>query len=64
MKEIINKHVIDWVEDNILSLEHIDRLVVKTGYSIRTHEIWFKHQFHQSLGEYMLRRRMSYAASL
>lgn len=29
MKEIINKHVIDWVEDNILSLEHIDRLVVK-----------------------------------
>jgi hypothetical protein len=41
MKEIINKHVIDWVEDNILSLEHIDRLVVKTGYSRRTLEIWF-----------------------
>lgn len=31
MKEIINKHVIDWVEDNILSLEHIDRLVCKNG---------------------------------
>jgi len=64
MKEIINKHVIDWVEDNILSLEHIDRLVVKTSYSRRTLEMWFKHQFLQSLGEYMLRRRMSYAASL
>ncbi|WP_165460302.1 helix-turn-helix transcriptional regulator [Atlantibacter sp.] len=64
MKETVRKHIIEWVEDNIYSLTGIDELVQEVGYSRRTIETWFKQWYKQSVGEYMLKRRISRAAIL
>ena len=62
MKESISNYILTWVEENNFSILHIDQLVKDTGYSRRTIETWFKEKYHLSLGEYILRRRLSLAA--
>jgi cellulose synthase/poly-beta-1,6-N-acetylglucosamine synthase-like glycosyltransferase len=64
MKETIRKHIISWVEENIYSLANIDDLTKVLGYSRRTIETWFKQQYGQSLGDYILKRRICRAAVL
>lgn len=64
MKETIRKHILLWVEDNIYSLGNIDELTKVIGYSRRTIENWFRQRYHQSLGEYIIKRRISRAAVL
>lgn len=64
MKESIRKHILEWVEDNIYSLTSIDILVQELGYSRRTIETWFKRWYQQSVGEYIIKRRISRAAIL
>ncbi|MCM7512243.1 helix-turn-helix transcriptional regulator [Enterobacter hormaechei] len=62
MKDSIRKYILSWVEENNFTILHIDDLVADIGYSRRTIETWFKEHYQLSLGEYILRRRLSRAA--
>ncbi|EOZ1433087.1 helix-turn-helix transcriptional regulator [Enterobacter hormaechei] len=62
MKDSISNYILSWVEENNFTILHIDDLVADIGYSRRTIETWFKEKYRLSLGEYILRRRLSRAA--
>lgn len=62
MKDSIRRYILSWVEENNFTILHIDDLVADIGYSRRTIETWFKEHYQLSLGEYILRRRLSRAA--
>ncbi len=62
MKDSISNYILSWVEENNFTILHIGDLVADIGYSRRTIETWFKEKYRLSLGEYILRRRLSRAA--
>jgi len=64
VKEATNQYILNWIDENILSIASVQPIVEKTGFSRRTIEYWFKQRYRLSPGEYLLVRRISYAASL
>ncbi|EEK8041227.1 helix-turn-helix transcriptional regulator, partial [Salmonella enterica subsp. enterica serovar Javiana] len=64
MENTVIKFILNWVEKNIYTGENIGDLVGKTGYSRKTLETWFYKYSNITLGDYLLRRRMSRIAVL
>lgn len=64
MKNTVVRFILSWVELNISTGSKIDDLVAETGYSRKTLEMWFHNYSNITLGEYLLRRKMSRIAIL
>ncbi|EMU6860912.1 helix-turn-helix transcriptional regulator [Escherichia coli] len=64
MKTSICNYILKWVENNICTGNGINELVLSTGYSRKTIELWFYKVYKISLYSYLLRRRMTFAATL
>ncbi|HGK5340685.1 TPA: helix-turn-helix transcriptional regulator, partial [Salmonella enterica subsp. enterica serovar Wandsworth] len=64
MQNVICKHILFWVEENIYTGLNIADLALSTGYSRRTLEVWFSEKYNITLGRYLFRRRMTRAAIL
>ncbi|EJI5536561.1 helix-turn-helix transcriptional regulator, partial [Escherichia coli] len=64
MRARICNYILRWVENNICSGNGINELVLSTGYSRKTIELWFHKTYKMSLYSYLLRRRMTFAATL
>lgn len=62
MQQIICRHILQWVEDNIDTGRNISGLAKTVGYSRRTLESWFLTFCEMSPGDYLFRRRMTRAA--
>ncbi|EFD3785387.1 helix-turn-helix transcriptional regulator [Escherichia coli] len=64
MRTSVCNYILRWVEKNICTGNGINELVVSTGYSRKTIELWFQRTYNMSLYSYLLRRRMTFAATL
>ncbi|MCD3721781.1 AraC family transcriptional regulator, partial [Escherichia coli] len=64
MKASVCNYILRWVENNICTGNGINDLVLSTGYSRKTIELWFHRTYKISLYSYLLRRRMTFAATL
>lgn len=64
MKVSVCNYILRWVENNICTGRGINDLVLSTGYSRKTIELWFHRSYKMSLYSYLLRRRMTFAATL
>ncbi|EHR8476044.1 helix-turn-helix transcriptional regulator [Escherichia coli] len=64
MKASVCNYILRWVENNICTGNGINDLVLSTGYSRKTIELWFHRTYKMSLYSYLLRRRMTFAATL
>ncbi|EIV0763553.1 helix-turn-helix transcriptional regulator, partial [Escherichia coli] len=64
MKVSVCNYILRWVENNICTGNGINDLVLSTGYSRKTIELWFHRTYKISLYSYLLRRRMTFAATL
>lgn len=64
MESTVVRFILNWVEQNIYTGANVGDLVGETGYSRKTLETWFHKYSGITLGDYMLRRRMSRIAVL
>ncbi|EDZ8294642.1 helix-turn-helix transcriptional regulator, partial [Salmonella enterica] len=64
MEGTVIRFMLNWVEQNIYTGANIGDLVVSSGYSRKTLEIWFYRNSGITLGDYLFRRRMSRVAIL
>lgn len=64
MEGTVIRFMLNWVEQNIYTGANIGDLVVSSGYSRKTLETWFYRYSGITLGDYLLRRRMSRVAML
>ena len=64
MKENVCNYILKWVENNICSGKGINSLVLSTGYSRKTIEKWFYDKYEMSIFIYLMRRRLTFAATL
>ena len=64
MEEKVVRFMLSWVEQNIYTGASIGDLVASSGYSRKTLETWFYRYSGITLGDYLLRRRMSRVAIL
>ncbi|EDS3841709.1 helix-turn-helix transcriptional regulator [Citrobacter portucalensis] len=64
MQIVVCKHILKWVEDNLISELNVSDMAASTGYSRRTLELWFSAHYGMSPGKYLNRRRMTRAAVL
>ncbi|EEV0101564.1 helix-turn-helix transcriptional regulator [Escherichia coli] len=64
MRASVCNYILRWVENNICSGNGINELVLSTGYSRKTIELWFQKTYKMSLYSYLLKRRMTFAATL
>lgn len=62
MDKVILKHFLNWVEENLCTGAFLHAFFETSGYSRRTMEYQFQHQYALSPGEYLFRRRMTRAA--
>lgn len=64
MESKVVRFILNWVELNIYTGANVGDLVDETGYSRKTLETWFHKYSNITLGDYLLRRRMSRIAIL
>ncbi|ELT3439708.1 helix-turn-helix transcriptional regulator [Escherichia coli] len=64
MRASVCNYILRWVENNICTGKGINELVLSIGYSRKTIELWFHKRYNMSLYSYLLRRRMTFAATL
>ncbi|EMI7380135.1 helix-turn-helix transcriptional regulator [Salmonella enterica] len=64
MRQVVCRHILYWVEENLYTGKNIADLALSCGYTRRTLELWFSATHGISPGQYLFKRRMTRAAVL
>lgn len=64
MRQVVCRHILYWVEENLYTGKNIADLALSCGYTRRTLELWFSATHGISPGQYLFNRRMTRAAVL